>query len=67
MVHGKAGVLPVDKAGGQIGVDERHSMDVAERDVNKLTLLIETALQHDAVVMRIPRGRPARRNSPADW
>jgi hypothetical protein len=54
MVYGKAGVLPVDEAGGQMGGDElflqkkpdhhttevlRHSMDVAEGDVDKLAPL----------------------------
>ena len=56
MVHGKARVLPVDEAGGQMGGDElflqkkpdhhttevlRHSMDVAEGHVDKLAPLIE--------------------------
>jgi len=69
MVHGKARVLPVDEAGGQMGGDElflqkkpdhhttevlRHSMDVAEGHVDKLAPLIEPPLQHEAVVIRIP-------------
>jgi hypothetical protein len=46
----KAGVLPVDEAGGQMGVDHhttevlRPSADVAEGDVDKFAPLIETAL-----------------------
>ena len=49
MVYGKAGELPVDEAGGF-----RHSVDIAKEDVDKLAPFIETALQHEAVEMRIP-------------
>jgi len=62
-------VSPVDKLGGQSCINElllkeklddqpakvlRHPLKITERDVYEPAVLIEAALQHDAVVMRIP-------------
>ena len=73
---------PIDQAGGDLGTDKfllqkelddhsakvlRHSVEVPERDMYKPAGLIETTLQHEAVGMGIPWGRPARKKTPADW
>lgn len=69
MIHGKAGVLPVDETGGQMRVDQlflqeklddhstevlRHLLDIPEGNMDKLAPRIEAALQHDAVEVRVP-------------
>jgi hypothetical protein len=68
MIDGKTGVLPIDEAGGQIGVDElfvqeelddqaakvlRHSLKIPKGNMYKPAPLIETTLQYDAVVMGV--------------
>jgi hypothetical protein len=69
MIDGEARVLPVDEAGGQMGVDElflqkepnhhsaevlRHSLDIPEGDMDKVAALIKSALQDEAMKVWIP-------------
>ena len=42
-------------------------MEVTEGDMHEPAILIKAAYQNEVVEMGIPRGRPARKNSPADW
>jgi len=45
----------------------RYPVQVPEGDMHELAGFIEAAFQNEAVEMGIPWGRPARKNSPADW
>ena len=42
----------------------RHPVQVPEGDMHEPAGIIEAAFQNEAVEMRIPWGRPARKNSP---
>ena len=69
VIDGESRVSPVDQVGCQSGTDQllleekrddhptevlRHYVDVAEGDADKLAPLIETALQHEAMKVRVP-------------